>query len=82
MNIEPLTLEAQFQVSQLERYLQQHPECSSRMAIINYKHLLRLIQKYKSLYKKYELVQSEYSEFLEILNQICDGDFRLENPDI
>ncbi|MGD1919360.1 MAG: hypothetical protein ACFCAD_11000 [Pleurocapsa sp.] len=70
MNIEPLTLELEFKVSQFELFIKQHPERSTKLAITNYRNLLALIQEYKKLYQKYELLQSEYSEFIDILELI------------
>ncbi|MGD1922051.1 MAG: hypothetical protein ACFCAD_26045 [Pleurocapsa sp.] len=74
MNIEPLTLESKFEVSKLKLYLQQHPENSCRLAIKNFEDFLALVQAYKKLYQKYQLLQAEYSDFVELLANISDTD--------
>lgn len=73
MNLDPLTIESQFEVSKLRLYLQQHPENSHRLAIRNYEDFLALVQAYKKLYKKYESLQAEYSEFIELVTAISDA---------
>lgn len=72
MNIEHLNLESQFQVYKLKLYLQHNPESAYQLAIKNYEQWLVLTQAYQRLFKKYELLQSEYSEFVDMLDSIYD----------
>ncbi|MEO1690904.1 MAG: hypothetical protein AAFR63_05155 [Cyanobacteria bacterium J06631_6] len=67
MNIDPLTLEAEFAVSKLKLHLDRYPENSRELAIKNYEDFLALAQAYKKLSEEYELLQSEYAEFIELL---------------
>ncbi|MEL6911337.1 MAG: hypothetical protein AAFO85_14170 [Cyanobacteria bacterium J06598_4] len=67
MNIDPLTLEAEFAVSKLKLHLDRYPENSRELAIKNYEGFLALAQAYKKLSEEHELLQSEYTEFIELL---------------
>ncbi|MEM7591545.1 MAG: hypothetical protein AAF383_08495 [Cyanobacteria bacterium P01_A01_bin.83] len=70
MNIDPLTLESKFEVIKLKLYLDQHPENSRKLAIKNYEYFLALVHEYKKLRKEYDLLQSEYFEFIELSTNI------------
>ncbi|MEM7761071.1 MAG: hypothetical protein AAF298_23520 [Cyanobacteria bacterium P01_A01_bin.40] len=72
MNLDPLTVEAQFEVTKLRLFLKQNPEQSRQLAIKNFKDLLALVQAYKKLNKQYDSLQKEYSEVLDLLTGIYD----------
>ncbi|MEM8721239.1 MAG: hypothetical protein AAGE84_18390 [Cyanobacteria bacterium P01_G01_bin.39] len=72
MNLDPLTIEDQFEVTKLRLYLEQNPEQSRQLAIKNFRDLLALAQAYKKLDKKYNSLQKEYSELLDLLTIISD----------
>lgn len=69
MNIDPLTLESKFEVTKLKLYLQQHPEDSYQLAIDHFEDFLALVQEYKKLQAEYNLLKSQYSEFISFLVQ-------------
>ncbi|VEP14677.1 hypothetical protein H1P_280018 [Hyella patelloides LEGE 07179] len=70
MNIDPLTLESQFEVTKLKLYLQENPKDSHQLAISHYEDFLTLAQEYRKLYQKYELLHSEYSEFIDLVRGV------------
>lgn len=74
MNIEPLTIESEFKVSQFKLYLRQNPENSYRLAIRNYENFLALVQAHKELLKKHKSLQDEYSELIELIVTSSDID--------
>ncbi|MEM8675493.1 MAG: hypothetical protein AAGF83_16705 [Cyanobacteria bacterium P01_G01_bin.67] len=72
MNLDPLTIEAQFEVIKLRLYLEQNPEQSRQLAIKKFQDLLALVEAYKKLNKQYDSLQKEYSELLDLLIVISD----------
>ena len=64
MNIDPLPLESKFEVTKLKLYLQQHPEDSYQLAIDHFEDFLALVREYKKLQAEYNLLKSQYSQFL------------------
>lgn len=72
MDLDPLTVEAQFEVTKLRLYLEQNPDQSRQLAIKNFQDLLTLVQAYKKLNKQYDSLQKEYSELLDLLTAISD----------
>lgn len=84
MNLEPLTLESKFEVCKFKLHLHQYPENSQRLAIENYEDFLALATAYKKLHKQYELLQSEYNEFIELLvtapgHDLCSNEVKKSN---
>lgn len=67
MNIVPLPLESQFEITKLKLYLQQHPENFSRLAIDYCEDFFALAEEYKKLQARYRLLESQYSKFIALI---------------
>ncbi|GAB4542076.1 MAG: hypothetical protein Tsb0014_34500 [Pleurocapsa sp.] len=64
MNIDSLPLVSEFEITRLKLYLQQNPEESYRLAIAHFEDFLLLVQEYQKLQLAFDLLESEYSEFI------------------
>ncbi|MBE9046587.1 hypothetical protein IQ255_19600 [Pleurocapsales cyanobacterium LEGE 10410] len=71
MNVTPLPPESPFEISKLKLYLQQHPEASSQLAIDHFIDFLTLVQEYKKLQARYDLLELQYSE--SILSSLIES---------
>lgn len=75
MKLEPLTLESKFEVTKFALYLKRHPEHSCGMAIKNFEDFLALVHAYKKLHQRYNSLETEHLELIEILANIPEPDF-------